>query len=159
MFGGSGGEGWYAVGSKIAAQIQENAGGMMARGAPGGGLANPTTVRNKDGMLGLAYTGVAYEAYLGTGNYTEAHTDICHVISLYSRPFLWTALRESENSTDIYDLADKRISPGRTGLAEHGVDMDGNHRKRRHGKPARRFRAPEHAARQQPGRCQRPAAA
>lgn len=135
VFSGSSGGSWYTVGSEIATQIQQNVDGMMARVAPGGGSANPTTVQNKEGMLGLVYTGVAYEAYLGTGDYTEAHSDICHVISLYSMPFLWVALRENKDIASVYDLADKRISPGRTGqtglaiarasLAAHGIDMDG----------------------------------
>lgn len=134
VFSGSSGGSWYTVGSEIATQIQANVDGMLARVAPGGGSANPTTVQKKEGMLGLAYTGVAYEAYTGTGDYTEAHSDICHVISLYSMPFLWVALRENEGINTIYDLADKRVSPGRAGqtglaiarasLAAHDIDMD-----------------------------------
>lgn len=134
VFSGSSGGSWYTVGSEIAALIQDNVEGVMARVAPGGGSANPTTVQKKEGMLGLAYTGVAYEAYTGAGDYAEAHGDICHVISLYSMPFLWVALRENEEINTIYDLANKRISPGRTAqtglaiarasLAAHGIDMN-----------------------------------
>ena len=134
VFSGSSGGSWYTVGSEIAAQIQENVDGILARVAPGGGSANPTTVQNKEGMMGLAYTGVAYEAYTGSGDYTEAHSDICHMISLYSMPFLWITLRENDEINSMYDLSDKRVSPGRTGqtglaiarasLAAHGIDMD-----------------------------------
>lgn len=134
VFSGSSGGSWYTVGSEVATVIQENVDGMMARVAPGGGSANPTTVQKKEGLLALAYTGVAYEAFTGQGNYTEPHTDLCHVISLYSMPFLWVTLREFEDINTVYDLGDKRISPGRTGqaglayarasLAAHGIDMD-----------------------------------
>ncbi len=134
VFSGSSGGSWYNVGSEIATVIQNNVPGMLARVAPGGGSANPTTVQNKEGWMGLVYTGVAYDAYMGQGDYDAAHGDICHVISLYSMPFLWVSLRENESVNTIYDLSDKRISPGRTGqtglaiarasLAAHGIDMD-----------------------------------
>lgn len=134
VFSGSSGGSWYNVGSEIATVIQENVPNMLARVAPGGGSANPTTIQNKEGWMGLVYTGVAYDAYVGQGDYDTAHNDLCHVISLYSMPFLWVSLRESETVNTIYDLADKRLSPGRTGqtglaiarasLAAHGIDMD-----------------------------------
>ena len=134
VFSGSSGGSWYNVGSEIATVIQDNVPGMLARVAPGGGSANPTTVQNKEGWMGLVYTGVAYDAYMGQGDYDTAHSDICHVISLYSMPFLWVALRENNDINTVYDLADKRVSPGRTGqtglaiarasLAAHGIDMD-----------------------------------
>ena len=134
VFSGSMGGSWYSVGSEIATVLQEKIPGMTARVAPGGGSANPTTVQKKEGLLGLVYTGVAYEAYEGVGDYTEKHGDITQVISLYSMPFLWVALREDQSVNSIYDLADKRVSPGRTGqtglaisracFAAHGIDMD-----------------------------------
>lgn len=134
VFSGSLGGSWYVVGSEAAAVLEENIPGMTARVAPGGGSANPTTIQSKDGMLGFAYTGVAYEAYMGEGSYTEAHSDLCHVISLYSMPFLWVALRENDDIQTAYDLYNKRISPGRTGqtglaianasLAAHDINID-----------------------------------
>ena len=134
VFSGSMGGSWYSVGSEIATALQEKIPGLISSVAPGGGAANPTTINNKEGLLGLVYTGVAYEAYQGVGEYTEEHSNLSHVISLYSMPFIWVTLRSETSINTVYDIGDKRISPGRTGqtglaisqacLAVHGIDMD-----------------------------------
>lgn len=133
VFSGSMGGSWYSIGSEISIILQNNIPGLTARVAPGGGSANPGIIQDREGMFGLTYTGTALEAYSGTGVFKKPHTDLRHIISLYSMPFLWVTLRDNEINT-VYDLADKRISPGRTGqtgltiaeksLEAHGIKMD-----------------------------------
>ena len=134
VFSGSMGGSWYAVGSEIAAVLQAEIPGLTTRVAPGGGSANPSIVQKKQGYLGLVYTGTGYEAFSGVADYNEPHSELRHVISLYSMPFLWIALRNDDRINSVSDLGNKRISPGRTGqtglviaresLAAHGINMD-----------------------------------
>jgi len=133
VFSGSMGGSWYSVGAETAAILREKIPGIDARVAPGGGTANPGIIQDKEGLIGLTYTGTAYEAYKGIGDFNKPHQDIRHIISLYSMPFLWITLRNN-NINSVYDLANKRISPGRTGqtgltmakviLEAHGITFD-----------------------------------
>jgi len=133
IYSGSYGGSMYLVGADMALVLEENLPGLSAKTAIGGGTANPGIIQSKQGMSGMIYTGVAYEAYTGTGSWSEAHPDLRHAISVYSLPFLWIVLDESR-ITSIYDLADKRISPGKTGqtglvvaeasLNVHGITFD-----------------------------------
>jgi len=134
VIGGSMGGSWHVVAADIAMLLQENIPGHIFSGAPGGGTANPTTIQNMDALLGLLFTGVAFEAYQGIGDYAEAHSNLRHIISLYSMPLVWVTLRDNTDITSIRDLKDKRISPGRPGqaglvvgeasLVAHGIDID-----------------------------------
>lgn len=135
IYSGSYGGSMYLVGADMALVLEENLPGLSAKTAIGGGSANPGIVQTKQGMSGMIYTGVAYEAYTGTGAWAEkgAHPDLMHAISVYSLPFLWIVLDESD-ITSIYDLANKRVSPGKTGqtglvvaeasLNVHGITFD-----------------------------------
>lgn len=133
VFSGSMGGSWYSVGSETAVILQKKIDGLDARVAPGGGTANPRIIQDKEGLLGLTYTGTADEAYKGIEGFEKPHEDLRHIISIYSMPFLWIALRNSDIDS-VYDLADKRISPGRTGqtglkmaqqvLEAHGITFE-----------------------------------
>ncbi len=131
IYSGSYGGSMYLVGADMALVLEENLPGLSAKTAIGGGTANPGIIQTKQGMSGMIYTGVAYEAYSGTGAWAEkgAHPDLMHAMSVYSLPFLWVVLEES-NIKSIYDLADKRISPGKTGqtglvVAEASLNVHG----------------------------------
>ena len=135
IYSGSFGGSMYLVGADMALTLEEHIPGLTAKTAVGGGTANPGVIQRKEGMSGMIYTGVAYEAYSGTGAWAEkgAHPDLMHAISVYSLPFLWIVLDESDIYS-IYDLANKRISPGKTGqtglvvaeasLNVHGITFD-----------------------------------
>lgn len=134
LFSGSMGGSWYASGSEMAAIIQESIPGMTARVAPGGGEANPPIIQKKQGLLGMVYSGAVLEAFKGTGSFKEPHPDIRHIAALTYMPLLWFGLRSDDRIKTLYDLSDKRISPGRTGqtgltlardsLAAHDIDLN-----------------------------------
>lgn len=134
IYSGSSGGSWYNIGAEIALILEDNIQGLTARTAPGGGTANPGIIQKKQGLVGLVYTGPEYEAINGVGNFKENPApDLCHVMSLYSMPFLWFSLRSSDINS-VYDMYNKRISPGRTGqsglqvatecLTVHGIALD-----------------------------------
>lgn len=134
IYSGSNGGSWYNLGAEIALVLEENIPGLSARTAPGGGSANPGIIQKKQGMVALVYTGPEYEAIFGKGFFADKPApDMMHVMSLYSMPFLWITLNDSSIHT-IYDLKDKRISPGKTGqtglaiatasLKAHGIELD-----------------------------------
>ena len=134
FFSGSQGGSWYQVGSQLAALAQE-ATGITSKVAAGGGSANPDTLQNGEGYFGLVYSGVGYQAYLGEGDYTEPHSNLNAVISMYSMPFLIVALSGDESVNSVYDLSDKNLSLGKAGqtgytiaqavLKAHGIDLEG----------------------------------
>ena len=134
IYSGSYGGSMYLVGADMALVLEENFNGISARTAIGGGSANPGIIQSKQGMSGMIYTGVAYEAYTGTGSFEgNACPDLRHAMSVYSLPFLWITLDESKIYS-IYDFANKRISPGKVGqtglavaqasLEVHGLSFD-----------------------------------
>lgn len=135
IFSGSQGGSWYQVGQQIAVLAQE-ATGVTCKVAAGGGSANPDTLQNGEGYFGLVYSGVGYQAYVGEGEYTEAHDHVSAVISMYSMPFLIVALEGDDSINSVYDMADKNLSLGKAGqtgytiaqavLKAHGIDLEGD---------------------------------
>lgn len=129
VFSGSMGGSWYPVGAETAAILRENIPNLDTRVAPGGGTANPGIIQDGEGLLGMTYTGTAFEAFQGVGNFDKPHEDLRHIVSLYSMPFIWITLRENDIET-VDDLKNKRISPGRTGqtglrIAEESLGVCG----------------------------------
>lgn len=114
VYSGSIGGGWHPVGALTAEIIHEEIPALITKVAPGGGTANPSTIQRKDGLLGMTFTGTAVQARTGVGKFKEPHPDIRHVISMYSIPFWWVVLRNSDINS-IADLRNKNISPGRVG--------------------------------------------
>lgn len=135
IYSGSQGGSWYQVGAQLAVLAQDST-GITSKVAAGGGSANPDTLQNGEAYFGLVYSGVGYQAYLGEGEYTEAHEDISAMISLYSMPFLIVALGNDDSVNSVYDLADKDLSLGKAGqtgytiaqavLKAHGIDLEGS---------------------------------
>ncbi len=109
---GPAGGSWYPLGAKQAEIFARNIPGVATSSGPGGGVGNIRDVSNGQAEVGFTYGHSAYDAYVGAEPFTEAHTDLRHLASLYPAAY-HAAVPVASNLRSYYDLADRNLSPGK----------------------------------------------
>lgn len=115
MFSGPEGGSWYPLGSAMMTIVEKNTGISTSNG-PGGGVGNAKAVNAGRADLGWSYTHTAYNAYHGRGKFDKENKNLRHLMSLYPGVFQIAVPRKS-GITDISQLKDKNIVPGKVGFS------------------------------------------
>ena len=114
MVSGPEGGSWYPLGSAMMS-MAEDALKISTSNGPGGGVGNCKVVDSGRADLGWSYTHTSFNAYNGHGKFKKKHTNLRHVMSLYPGVFQIVVPKKSD-ITDIGQLKDKRIVPGKVGF-------------------------------------------
>ncbi|MFL2546747.1 MAG: TAXI family TRAP transporter solute-binding subunit [Candidatus Rariloculaceae bacterium] len=109
---GPAGGSWYPLGAKQAEVFTRSIAGVSASSGPGGGVGNIRDVSSGQAEVGFTYGHSAYDAYNGAEPFTEAHTNIRHLASLYPAAY-HAAVPAASDLRSYYDLADSNLSPGK----------------------------------------------
>ena len=130
---GPAGGNWYPLGAKQAEIFSREVPGIVASSGPGGGVGNIRDVDNGEAEIGFTYGHSAYNAYAGRIPFTQAHTNIRHLATLYPAA-LHAAVRSDSDIHGYADLGDKNLSPGKLTdsgyaifeliLAGHGMNLE-----------------------------------
>ena len=115
MVTGPEGGSWYPLGAGMMKIVQQNVPGVSTKSGPGGGVGNCKDVDAGRADLGWSYTHTTYNAYNGKGKFKKKLTKVRHLMSLYPGVFQ-IAVPKKSDITDIGQLADKRIVPGKVGF-------------------------------------------
>lgn len=115
MFSGPEGGSWYPLGSAMMNIVEKNIGISTSNG-PGGGVGNAKAVNAGRADLGWSYTHTAYNAYHGRGKFNKENKNLRHLMSLYPGVFQ-IAVPKKSGITDIAQLKDKNIVPGKVGFS------------------------------------------
>lgn len=115
MVSGPEGGSWYPLGSGMMKIVEQNVSGVSTKNGPGGGVGNCKDVQAGRAELGWSYTHTAFNAYNGKGKFKKKHNKLRHLMSLYPGVFQIAVPKKSDIS-DISQLADKRIVPGKVGF-------------------------------------------
>ena len=114
MVSGPEGGSWYPLGSAMMSLV-EDALKISTSNGPGGGVGNCKVVDSGRADLGWSYTHTSYNAYNGKGKFNKKLSNLRHVMSLYPGVFQ-IVVPEKSGITDISQLKDKRIVPGKVGF-------------------------------------------
>jgi hypothetical protein len=130
---GPAGGSWYPLGAKQAEIFSRDVPGVVASSGPGGGIGNIRDVDRGEAEIGFTYGHSAYNAYAGRAPFTEEHSRIRHLATLYPAAF-HAAVRPESDIHGYADLGDKNLSPGKLTdsghaifeliLAGHGIDLE-----------------------------------
>jgi len=115
MVSGPEGGSWYPLGSSMMNIVEQNVSGVSTKNGPGGGVGNCKDVQAGRADLGWSYTHTAFNAFNGKGKFKKKHDKLRHLMSLYPGVFQ-IAVPKKSDITDIGQLADKRIVPGKVGF-------------------------------------------
>ena len=115
MVTGPEGGSWYPLGAAMMKIVEQNVPGVSTKSGPGGGVGNCKDVDAGRAELGWSYTHTTYNAYNGKGKFKKKLHNIRHLMSLYPGVFQMAVPKKSD-ITDISQLADKRIVPGKVGF-------------------------------------------
>lgn len=115
MVTGPEGGSWYPLGAAMMKIVEQNVPGVSTKSGPGGGVGNCKDVEAGRAELGWSYTHTTYNAYNGKGKFKKKLHKIRHLMSLYPGVFQMAVPKKSD-ITDISQLADKRIVPGKVGF-------------------------------------------
>ena len=115
MVSGPEGGSWYPLGSSMMNIVEQNISGISTKNGPGGGVGNCKDVQAGRADLGWSYTHTAFNAFNGKGKFKKKHDKLRHLMSLYPGVFQ-IAVPKKSDITDIGQLADKRIVPGKVGF-------------------------------------------
>jgi len=108
---GPAGGSWYPLGAKQAEIFGRDIPGVAASAGPGAGVGNIRDVDGGQAEVGFTYGHSAHDAFIGAAPFTQAHTDIRHLASLYPAAF-HAAVPAASNIRSYRDLADRNLSPG-----------------------------------------------
>jgi len=114
MVTGPEGGSWYPLGAGMMKIVEQSISGVSTKSGPGGGVGNCKDVQGGRADLGWSYTHTTYNAFNGKGKFKKKHDKIRHLMSLYPGVFQ-IAVPKKSDITDIGQLADKRIVPGKVG--------------------------------------------
>ena len=120
IYNGSLGGGWHPVASLTAAIVKEAMPSLSTKPGPGGGVANAKKLQGGQGRIGMCLSNSQVQAYRGLPPFKKSHTELRHIISMYSLPFIWI-VRKDSGITSLEDLADKRISPAKVGQTTYAL--------------------------------------
>jgi TRAP transporter TAXI family solute receptor len=115
MVTGPEGGSWYPLGAGMMKIVEQSVSGVSTKSGPGGGVGNCKDVHAGRADLGWSYTHTAYNAYNGKGKFKKKLDKVRHLMSLYPGVFQ-IAVPKKSDITDIGQLADKRIVPGKVGF-------------------------------------------
>jgi TRAP transporter TAXI family solute receptor len=115
MVSGPEGGSWYPLGSAMMKIAEQDVSGISTKNGPGGGVGNCKDVQGGRADLGWSYTHTAFNAFNGKGKFKKKHDKLRHLMSLYPGVFQ-IAVPKKSDITDIGQLADKRIVPGKVGF-------------------------------------------
>jgi len=115
MVSGPEGGSWYPLGSGMMKIVEQNVPGISTKNGPGGGVGNCKDVQAGRADLGWSYTHTSFNAFNGKGKFKKKHDKLRHLMSLYPGVFQ-IAVPKKSDITDIGQLADKRIVPGKVGF-------------------------------------------
>lgn len=103
---------WYPLGAKQAEIFQREIPDVAASSGPGGGVGNIRDVSNGEAEVGYTYAHDAHSAFAGDAPFTQAHTDLMHLASLYPAAYQ-VAVPASSDIYSYRDLGDRNLSPGK----------------------------------------------
>jgi len=109
---GPAGGSWYPLGAKQAEIFARDIPGVAASSGPGGGVGNIRDVGSGQAEVGYTYGHSAYDAYIGAEPFTQAHTNLRHLASLYPAAY-HAAVPAASNIRSYHDLAAANLSPGK----------------------------------------------
>jgi TRAP transporter TAXI family solute receptor len=115
MVSGPEGGSWYPLGVGMMQLVEKGVPNVSTSNGPGGGVGNCKAIQRGQADLGWSYTHTTYNAYNGRGKFTKKHDKLRHLMSLYPGVFQMVVPKKSD-ITDISQLGDKRIVPGKVGF-------------------------------------------
>ena len=115
MVTGPEGGSWYPLGAGMMKIVEQSISGVSTKSGPGGGVGNCKDVNAGRADLGWSYTHTTYNAFNGKGKFKKKYDKVRHLMSLYPGVFQ-IAVPKKSDITDIGQLADKRIVPGKVGF-------------------------------------------
>ncbi len=115
MVSGPEGGSWYPLGVGMMQLVEKGVPNVSTSNGPGGGVGNCKSIQRGHADIGWSYTHTTYNAFNGKGKFKKKHDKLRHLMSLYPGVFQ-IVVPKKRDITDISQLADKRIVPGKVGF-------------------------------------------
>ncbi|MFT5438515.1 MAG: TRAP transporter TAXI family solute receptor [Alphaproteobacteria bacterium] len=113
MVSGPSGGSWYPYGAKMMAMADKQMKGVSTSNGPGGGVGNARSVGKGKAEFGWTFANTAYDAHSGIGAFKKKHPNLRFFANLFPG-VLQTAVPANSKIKSYNDLANKRLSPGKT---------------------------------------------